>query len=193
MPQTVPSLIQTSGFYPETEHVLSALAIPRERTHIRFRATALKGWKSYPLRFLLLTLNRHRQSLGAWGAGSFENDSGTAWVSHFRQVQSVWLVEKSILSCLSPHIHLYTDACCQAIAACEVIAALQGHTAEDFPPALHPLCSRIKPLADPNLNLKAIAVLERIQDHSELRDLWEQADELNAWKRALEELRERLR
>jgi hypothetical protein len=132
--------------------------------------------------------------MGAWGHLPFDNDTTNDWAYGLERFNDLSLVE-SALSILEGVGADYLDEqiACNALGACEVLARLLGHPGYknsytkkvDEWVAAHSL----KPSAA--LLNRATAAIDRILgDNSELRGEWNEDD---AWLKAIEDLRIRLR
>ena len=135
--------------------------------------------------------------MGAWGELAFDNDTANDWAYGLEEVNDLSLVESAFdeLEEVGDD-YLDQDVACNALAACEVIARLQGHPGYenaytekvDEWVAAH----KIKPSA--TLIERASAAIDRILgDQSELRELWDEVDDGNKWRASVEDLRRRLR
>ena len=123
--------------------------------------------------------------MGAWGSGSFENDSALDFVS---EIESAADVERAFTAAGSENIEL--DEGCSVIVAAECVAAMRGHPATDLPDEL---AGKIADFGKCPIALydKARENLSAVMSRGELVDLW--AEEGSGdWNRAVTELMERL-
>lgn len=132
--------------------------------------------------------------MGAWGLKSFDNDDAADWVYDFEE-QGMPLIAQTLKAVLAEEVDDYLDAsvCCEALAAAELVAAVKTgdhtHLSEEAEAALK---SKPDNIATPeNLELARDAV-KRIRIESELRDLWEEADEFDDWLADVAALESRL-
>ena len=135
--------------------------------------------------------------MGAWGVLAFDNDTTNDWAYGLKHVDDLSLVEKTFDE--FEHVgadYLDSDIACNALAHCETLARLLGHAGYtnvytetvDRWVATH----KIEPSAV--LLTRAIASIDRmLVDNSELRDLWEDSEFVDAWYEGTEDLRARLR
>lgn len=79
-----------------------------------------------------------------------------------------------------------------AVAAAEVVAALAGEPAADLPKVVKAWVAG-KPEPSPKLMKRARRAVEVILTHSEVREAWEESDQLPQWKAAMLDLMARLR
>jgi hypothetical protein len=136
-------------------------------------------------------------SMGAWGELAFDNDSANDWAYGLDEIDDLSLVESAFdeLEEVGGE-YLDQDIACNALAACEVLARLQGNPGYknaytekvDQWVAAH----KLRPTSE--LLKRASAAIDRIiADNSELRDLWDETDDAEKWRTALADLRLRLR
>jgi hypothetical protein len=129
--------------------------------------------------------------VGAWGVGSFENDDAADWVAGLDEISLADLT--GILSqAADDPAYLEGPAASVAVAAGEVIAALNGAAAEASPAKIGEWAKKHPQVLTPELKDVAIRALERVRRNSELKDLWMEADGLNDWIAAVRELQGRL-
>jgi hypothetical protein len=134
--------------------------------------------------------------MGAWGVLAFDNDDAGDWAYGLEEVDDLSLVESAFEVVEGAGDYLEAPDASNALAACEVIARLQGkpgyanaytETVDNWV-AAHPM----KPSA--NLVARAGSMIDRILgENSELAELWRESDEGDAWVAAVEELRGRVR
>jgi hypothetical protein len=135
--------------------------------------------------------------MGAWDHLPFDNDTTNDWAYGLDDVNDLSLVEAALgeLEEVGSD-YLDQDVACNALGACEVLARLMGRPGYtnaytekvDQWVAAH----KLKPSAD--LLKRASAAIDRILgSDSELRELWEEGDEGDAWRAAIEDLRTRVR
>lgn len=131
--------------------------------------------------------------MSAWEAGSFDNDDAADWASDFTDEPNKKLVE-SALEAVTDIGDEYLEASesSTAIAAAEVVAALQGAPHPNLPEELQASLSDSKITVDQNLIDLALKAIERIKTNSELKELWEE-DDASEWLAAVNDLEERLR
>ena len=79
-----------------------------------------------------------------------------------------------------------------ALAAAEIIAASRGHHGAELPSEAREWIRRNAGLVDARTVALATAAVERVSIHSELRDLWEKAEN-DEWSLVVSGLLERLR
>jgi Domain of unknown function (DUF4259) len=126
-----------------------------------------------------------------WSTGSFENDDAAAWLAKLGTIAPADLTQILMQAADNPS-YLEAPAAGVAVAAAEVIAALNGSPAEGLPSEIVEWTSGNLQASTPELKALAIRALDRVRRNSELRDLWLEADGLNDWTAAIQELQNRL-
>jgi hypothetical protein len=131
---------------------------------------------------------------GAWGYKSFENDDALDWVENFLKRGGPAAVEKTIASVAKHTGYLEAPDACNAIAACEVLAAAQGRPSPDLPKEVAALAKKLPPKVSDAIRKNARDALDRIlAKDSELKSLWEEAKgNFEKWKKSVEDLKARV-
>ena len=135
--------------------------------------------------------------MGAWGSGSFENDSALDWaasVSSLEDVRAPFDQLKGLTDAGGESVCIDSDLACELIAGAETVAMLTGRRIRDFPEDLaRRLANAGKP--DDLLYHRARAAVCEVLRHSELAELWQEAAEetgVNEWHIAISGLVDRL-
>ncbi len=124
-----------------------------------------------------------------WGTGSFENDEAQNWL---KQMKALSLNDlQQIFSGVDPVAYLEAPAASIVIAAAEVVAALKGAPPPRLPNEIVEWISQAHP-ASSELREVACQTVHHVRIHSELKDLWLEADGLNEWSASLRDLEQRL-
>jgi hypothetical protein len=129
--------------------------------------------------------------VGGWGPGSFENDDAVDWLAHLAAIGPADLARIFSQAADDP-AYLEAPAASVAVAAAEVLAALNGSRAAAAAPAIDEWVKKYPRISTPELNSLAVRALDRVRRNSELKDLWLEADGLNDWTAAIRELQTRL-
>jgi FAD/FMN-containing dehydrogenase len=127
--------------------------------------------------------------VGAWGTGSFENDDAVDWVAGLDAITPEELRRILERAADDPE-YLEAPAARIAVAAGEVVAALNGFPAEGAPGKIAEWTK--EQACTPELKAAAVRALDRVRRNSEVKDLWMEADGLNEWIGAVRELQGRL-
>jgi hypothetical protein len=129
--------------------------------------------------------------VGAWGTGSFENDDAADWVAGLDAITPEELTRILGRAADDPE-YLEGPAASVAVAAAEVVAALNGASADGAPGKIRDWVGKHPQAFTAELQAVAIRAVERVRRNSELKDLWMEADGLNDWIAALRELQGKL-
>ncbi|TMN19455.1 DUF4259 domain-containing protein [Pseudoxanthomonas sp. X-1] len=133
--------------------------------------------------------------VGTWGNGSFENDDAADFMADLTEVADLSLVSDALATVLAAEDYLEAPEACLGIAAAEVVAAAAGRptAAAQEEEELTEWLARIAPEVSPGLVKQAIQALDRIVgEQSELRELWEEVDEADAWQATVRALKAKL-
>jgi uncharacterized protein DUF4259 len=134
--------------------------------------------------------------MGAWGHLNFENDTALDLVYEIEE-KGADRIKNAIeaINSREEDSFLDSDLCSEALAAIEYIAAVKDKASEDFPEDaeewLTP-ANKENLLAIRNLIPKSKQAIDRIQNNSELKDLWEETEDFNEWTKVLEDLATRI-
>jgi hypothetical protein len=129
--------------------------------------------------------------MGTWGTGSFENDDAADWLTRLGTIAPDDLTQIFAQAADNPN-YLEAPAASVVVAAAEVIAALNGSPAKELPPEIVRWTNSHRQAPAPEIKALAIRALDRVRRNSELKDLWLEADGLNEWIAAIQDLQIRL-
>ncbi len=119
--------------------------------------------------------------MGTWGTGAFDNDAACDWSADLTEADDLSLVEDTLSSAEeADEDELDLDMACEAIAACEVVARMQGRGGRSNANTAE-LDQWIKSRAErPSQRLikSATIVLERVATSSDLAPLRDSALDL---------------
>ena len=140
----------------------------------------------------LVQFTKRRKHVGAWSHEPFGNDTACDWSYGLLETEDLSSIESALDAVLdNDEDYLDADLASEAIAAIEVLAKLQGKGTQ-IDSYTHEIDQWVKQHPQqPSLSLlsKAKKVVERIQsEDSELLELWEEAEESDAWKASLQQL-----
>jgi hypothetical protein len=133
--------------------------------------------------------------MGAWGAGSFENDTALDWVWDLKESTDLHVVEAAISDVLNCGDYLDSDVGCTGVAAAEVIAALRNKPMDGLPEEVSQWVETHKVVPSDTLVKDCLAAVDKIRndDISELKELWEEGgDPPTEWYSVLDNLAARL-
>ena len=130
--------------------------------------------------------------MGAWGSGSFENDTAMDWAAEVQSVDDVrqpfeQLKRDTDAHGAEPALVLDADFASELIAAAETVAMLMGRRSRDFP---DDLAERLAESGEPDdlLFHQARNGALHAMRHSELAELWAEAAEEGGPNPWLEEM-----
>lgn len=112
--------------------------------------------------------------MGAWGAGSFENDTALDWADELESAKDI----EKVFTGLPPFdgaTDLDADDASRVIAAAEAVAAMMGRVADDVPEDLLEKLQGKEPSGE--LIEMARGCVSRVMSKSELLDLWAEDEE----------------
>ena len=134
--------------------------------------------------------------MGAWSHESFGNDTACDWSGPLADAVDLTYVDETLQRVLDAgDDDLDMDLSCEAIAAAEVVARLQGHFGlrDAYSQAVDDWVAKTRQVPGADLANKARAVLHRIVSApSELLELWEESEDAEAWLSAVSALRDRI-
>jgi hypothetical protein len=130
--------------------------------------------------------------MGAWGAGTFENDDAMDWVVGLPNASGDAVLRQALSPAASTGDgYLEAPVCSIAIAAAEAVAAARGHPIASLPAEVAGWAEK-KPVIAADLVVLARAAMDRIVRESELKDLWDESDSADEWRAAMTDLGKRL-
>jgi hypothetical protein len=135
--------------------------------------------------------------MGAWGVGSFENDTACDWTYGLDEVEDLSLVRETLAAALDcGEDYLDADLACEALAACEVLARLKGNWGlrDSFSETVDRWVESHPMEVPADLVDTALYAIDRtLTPPSELLELWEEGAEAGEWRKDVEDLRSRVR
>lgn len=129
--------------------------------------------------------------MGAWGAGSFENDDAMDFVAELEDA-GLEPVEAALQKVLDAEAIEAPDASV-ALAAAEAMAVLRNRPAENLPPEVLEWAKIGRRLRlTPAFFEKAKSAVQRVKDSSELKELWDESGDAAEWQAKVDDLLARL-
>lgn len=126
--------------------------------------------------------------MGAWGLGSFENDTALDWVGDLMETRGLSVLKKALD--ITPGQSLDADEGSEAIAAAEIVAALIGRGRGELPEGVAEWMATVAPAEAQALRGQALQALDAVlSEESELRELWAETEDFEAWKGDVEALK----
>lgn len=134
--------------------------------------------------------------MGCWAIDAFGNDDAIDWSYGLEECSDLSLVEQALDKVLAANDdYLEATEANEALAAVEVIARLQGNWGErnSYTETADNWVKMSGVKTNRKVSEKSHRVIDRIlADQSELKELWQETDEFDAWRASVEELRSRV-
>jgi hypothetical protein len=135
--------------------------------------------------------------MGAWGIGIFENDSALDWIAELVEENDESIIYSTLAS-IDNKVESITDTYIEEpdasaiLAAAEIVAYLIGNPSDDLPEEVVDWLEENKLNNISELLELARSSVKTVKKKSELRELWEESEELDGWLSVVEELESRL-
>lgn len=127
--------------------------------------------------------------MGAWGHGPFENDDALDWLAELENARDWGPIARAFEFLQADSGYTEAPTCSEAIAAAAVVANGCKPSNSACPDEVSQFLADV-PIPPPReIQDNAVRALHEIVTHSELRDLWEETDDFQNWRLALESLR----
>ena len=135
--------------------------------------------------------------MGAWGTGFIENDDALDWIGDLLDASSLDLIGETLSGCIEEQ-YLEADLASQALAAAEIVAALNGRQGVEIrneAGEVEDLVEWLKTPKElaPHVRQLALTAVEKIKTKSELQELWAETDEYDQWIELVNDLLNRLK
>lgn len=133
--------------------------------------------------------------MGAWAEDTFGNDTACDWVGSFLEKPGLKAVWAAIMAVQNSEEYLDSDEASDCLAACEVVARLQGQWGQRnaYSEKLDAWIEANPTEVPEKLKKAADAAIERILGpDSELPELWDEDGRNEAWHEAVDDLRRRV-
>jgi hypothetical protein len=132
--------------------------------------------------------------VGTWGARAFDNDTANDWAYELDGVDDLSPVEAAF-DTVERGGYLEQGDASEALAACEVLARLQGRPgySDAYTKKVDDWVAAHRIVPPAGLIARANGAIDRVLgEESELRELWAESGEQEDWLAAVEDLRARL-
>lgn len=142
--------------------------------------------------------------MGAWGHNSFENDTAGDWIWDLKPVKKSILKKNkdpfaypmtAINRLLESDLYIDAPEGEEAIAAAECLAAAQGNPSSNPPEEIDVWLASLnaqRPSQEMLKRARQSLLKVRDDEQSELRELWKESENFNAWQAAIDDLITRL-
>lgn len=132
--------------------------------------------------------------MGAWGAGPFDNDDAGDFADAVARRGDLAAIKSAFDQVLAAD-YVEAPLAWEAVAGADIIAMLAGRPCDktDYPESIQNWSKNLARAPSADEKEKARRALDRIlSPQSELLELWEDSDDLEAWKASLEDIKRRL-
>lgn len=143
--------------------------------------------------------------MGAWGVTNFENDTAMDFVETVL-VEGRSLVKYAIqkVANMRREDYLECEDCEECLAAMEFVAAATGHPTENLPGEVVDWVKKNDLLREEDVTVQkfirsnddiigqCLSALYRIRNASELKEMWQETEDFEAWQKVLDDLKTRL-
>lgn len=132
--------------------------------------------------------------MGDWDVGAFENDTAREWLIELVSGESTSAILRAIVNVakLPATDYLQAPECEIAVAAAELVVAARGKPSSQLPQEAATWLSNRKFVAGKEVVAMALKVLRRIEENSELKEVWADTNSASEWKRSISDLKHRL-
>ncbi|TGE18040.1 DUF4259 domain-containing protein [Hymenobacter elongatus] len=131
--------------------------------------------------------------MGTWGYYNFDNDAAADFAGDFRDDHSEAMLYEALATAAEEEGALEAAEASEALAAAEIVAAILGKPAKDFPADLIPVIVKLDAAESEDLRELATAAVEAVVRKSELQELWAGKDDYANWQQLQHDLLERLK
>lgn len=128
--------------------------------------------------------------MGAWGLQSFDNDDALDWLAELAESEDLSVL-KAALVCEEDYIE--SPEACNALAAGEVVLALLGKPRVELPEEAQEWVEHHRLDAKPLVPLAIKILTQILGEDSELKELWEETEDFEAWQQDVQGLLGRLK
>jgi hypothetical protein len=129
--------------------------------------------------------------MAGWGTRSFENEDAQDWLGQLKSL-GVDDLKRIFVRAADEEDYLEAPDASVVVAAAEVLAAMKGAPCEKLPRQIAEWTSQPNDGTSSDLNELAVRAVGKVRRNSELKDLWLEAEGLNEWTAALQDLQTRL-
>lgn len=130
--------------------------------------------------------------MGAWGTGSFENDTALDWLfvlEKAKDLTCLWQATEAVFGA----DYLDSDVASEALVAIELAAGLKGKPNQELPEEVEAWLNDNTQELPSNYYVRAVAALDKITgEESELKELWEESESYQEWLAEISDLKIRL-
>ena len=123
----------------------------------------------------------------------FDDDDAADWAAGLVEADTIDSVAEALMTLfLVGDDHPPAPACTRAVAAAEVVAALNGRGSDDLPEEIRRWAEYRLGTVDPGLTSVAARAIQAVLTGSELDELWKETDHYAVWRDRMNDLSRRL-
>jgi hypothetical protein len=131
--------------------------------------------------------------MGAWGYGSFDNDTALDWLGDLDEGDASLVGETlDVVGEANEDEYIDADDACNALAAAELVAAALGRGEERLKSGARKWLEKNRDAVRGIGAARAKRAVSRVFESSELRELWDENGEDTEWHTDVRELLSRL-
>lgn len=131
--------------------------------------------------------------MGTWSYYNFDNDAAADFAEDFRETPNEATLYEALATAAEEEGYLEIDEASQALAAAEIVAAILGKPAADFPPGLLPAVAHVDAADSDDLRELAEQAVEAVLQKSELQEEWAGSEDYGNWQKLQQDLLARLK
>lgn len=129
--------------------------------------------------------------MSIWGYYNFDNDTAADFAGSFRDHPTKTLLSETLTSAAAAQ-PVAAEEARKALAAAEIVAAIQGKPSQDFPADLILVIAKQNAEHGHELRQLAISAVQQVLQHSELPQMLTDQDDHRRWNKLQQELLHRL-
>ncbi|WP_400190878.1 DUF4259 domain-containing protein [Hymenobacter sp. B81] len=130
--------------------------------------------------------------MATWGHYNFDNDAAADFAGTFRDHHTEAVLLEALVAAAESDEPVEADEAREALAAAEIVAAILGKPATDFPADLIPVIRKLNADDFEDLRELAAEAVEAVLEKSEVRAALAESDKLAAWQQLQRDLLTRL-
>ncbi|TGE28532.1 DUF4259 domain-containing protein [Hymenobacter metallicola] len=131
--------------------------------------------------------------MGTWGYYNFDNDAAADFAEDFRDNHTEAVLYEALATAAEEEGPLEAHEASEALAAAEIVAAILGKPAQEFPVDLIPVIVKLDASESEDLRELAIEAVEAVVRKSALQEQWAAKDDYQNWQQLQQGLLERLK
>jgi hypothetical protein len=131
--------------------------------------------------------------MGTLGFAPFDDDDAADWAAGLIESGSIDSIAEALMELLFKESeYLEAPVCSRAVAAAEVVAALNGRGSSDLPEEIRSWAATRLGTVDAGMLSTANRAIAAVMTGSELQELWEESGNYAEWRARMTDLSRRL-